>query len=469
MEVKRIASFAIGPIGAAALGLISLPLTARLFSAEDIGRIAILYVLLNFSTLALSVGLDQAYVREYHESKDRPKLLATVTLPGIILFVILGIIIAIFSDGILTILFDTTSREISPLLILCIAAAFSGRFLSLIVRMQGSGSIYSISQILPKVIILIFLAAIYYQIFVADFIQLLIIHTTSLASVSAYLAFATKREVSLGYSSTFDKDLLHGLLKFGGPLTIASLAYWGLSSLDRVLLRNYSSLEQLGLYSVAASFAASASILQNIFSTVWAPIVYKWASEGLLTSTLDQINEKILCVLAFCFTATGLFAWLFKYILPPQYESVQYIVIACLAAPLFYTLSESTVVGLGVSKRTDLSMAAAIVALCANLASNYFFSSRYGARGVAVGTAFSFWIFLVARTELSCWAWRPIKRIKIYLVTTLCLVLASATTLFGEAFYGFTQIPWLVVACIFTVWFRETLISFVKAVRRNSS
>ena len=64
MTSRKIAAFAIGPIGAAVLGLISLPIITWLFSQEDVGRMAVLQVTLSFSILLFSLGLDQSYVRE---------------------------------------------------------------------------------------------------------------------------------------------------------------------------------------------------------------------------------------------------------------------------------------------------------------------------------------------------------------------------------------------------------------------
>lgn len=67
MTPQKIAAFAIGPIGGAVLGLISLPIITWFFSQEDVGRMAMLQVTLGFSILLFSLGLDQSYVREFHE------------------------------------------------------------------------------------------------------------------------------------------------------------------------------------------------------------------------------------------------------------------------------------------------------------------------------------------------------------------------------------------------------------------
>ena len=44
MNARKVLAFSVGPIGAAALGLITLPIVAWLFSPEDIGRLTMLQV-----------------------------------------------------------------------------------------------------------------------------------------------------------------------------------------------------------------------------------------------------------------------------------------------------------------------------------------------------------------------------------------------------------------------------------------
>ena len=90
MKLKVILSFAIGPIGAAALGFITLPLMTWLYSPEDIGRFGMLNVAVSFSVLLFCLGMDQAYVRQYHESIDKGELLKISITPGFILLLIVS-------------------------------------------------------------------------------------------------------------------------------------------------------------------------------------------------------------------------------------------------------------------------------------------------------------------------------------------------------------------------------------------
>ncbi len=82
MTPKKVLQFALGPIGGAILSVISLPIIAWLFSPDDVGKVALLNVVLSFGTLFFTLGLDQSYVREFHESKNKPLLFKMAILPG---------------------------------------------------------------------------------------------------------------------------------------------------------------------------------------------------------------------------------------------------------------------------------------------------------------------------------------------------------------------------------------------------
>lgn len=71
MTPKQIIAFAIGPFGITIIGFVTLPFMTWFFNQEDIGRLALLNIAINFSILFFSLGLDQAYVREFYGIEDK--------------------------------------------------------------------------------------------------------------------------------------------------------------------------------------------------------------------------------------------------------------------------------------------------------------------------------------------------------------------------------------------------------------
>ena len=134
-----------------------------------------------------------------------------------------------------------------------------------------------------------------------------------------------------------------------------------------------------------------------------------------------------------------------------------------MAYPLFYTLSETTVVGIGITRKSAYSMAASVIAVLVSVIGNYFLVPIYGAAGAAVSTAIAFWVFFFLRTEFSCIVWRKIPRLRLYSLTLVCLALTIGFTLNGKDFPVLFIVGWLGVLLAGLVAFRNTIACFIKA------
>jgi O-antigen/teichoic acid export membrane protein len=444
---KQIAAFAIGPIGGALLGLISLPIITWFFTQEDVGRMAMLQVTIGFSTLLFSLGLDQAYVREFHEVSEKPSLLKRALLPGLILLATTLLTLLMFGSTLASWLFEIPEWHLSLLASTALLAAFISRFLSLVLRMNEQGLAYSMSQLLPKLLLLAVIGT--YVVVGAEksLTNLVIANTSALVFVCIVFAYNTRREWLASVTASLDTQHLKHMLRFGLPLILGGIAFWGLTAIDKIFLRTLASFEELGLYSVAVSFAAAATILQSVFSTVWAPTVYKWASKGEGLENVHKVSRYILALVVLAFCLAGLLSWVVTFVLPPKYDAVRWIVVSCLGFPLLYTLSETTVVGIGISRRTGFAMLAAASSFAINLVGNWLLIPHYGAAGAAVSTCVSFWVFFVLRTEFSIYLWKTMPRFLLYAFTLACVSGAVVFTLWGETLGGLMAAYWMLLLC----------------------
>jgi O-antigen/teichoic acid export membrane protein len=467
---KKIAAFAVGPVAGALIGLITIPTIAWLFSQEDVGKMAMLQVAIGFSTLLFSLGLDQAYVREFHEVTNKPALLKQSFLPGLFLLLVTLTILLSLGGFIASWLFNIQDWYLSLLIASCLLAAFVSRFLSLVLRMNEFGLAFSMSQVLPK-LLLLSIIGFYVQGDVDKTLSNLVLaNTAALVFVALVFSYNTRDELAAGVLSRIDFKHLKQMLRFGLPLIFGGVAFWGLTAVDKVFLRTLADFEELGIYSVSVSFAAVATILQGVFSTVWAPTVYKWSSAGGGLEKVHEVNRYILALVVICFCAAGLLSWIIGLFLPAEYFEVQWIVVSCLGYPLLYTLSESTAVGIGISKRSIFTMYSAIVAFLVNSVGNWLLIPEFGAAGAAVSTCFSFWIFFLLRTEFSIYLWKPMPRLLLYGYSALVSVGAIAFTLYGSRLESFMVVFWLSVLVLATFNFREEIrksILFVRRVVKN--
>lgn len=460
MTPKKIAAFALGPIAGAALGFLTLPIITWFFSQEDIGRLAMLNVVTSFSILLFSFGLDQAYVREFHESKNKPALFKTTLLPGLFLLTITLAILLSLDNQISLWLFNIDSQLLSLMVAVVILSTFIARFLSLILRMNEQGLAYSMSQVLPKLLLILIIGG--YVIFSAtkDITNLVFANVAATLFVCLIYAWNTRKEWLSGIKEKINYPYLKSLLSFGFPLIFGGLAFWGLTATDKILLKELSSFEQLGLYSVAVSFAGAATIFQTIFSTVWAPTVYKWAAAGEGLENIHKVNRYVLLVVIILFCLAGLFSWVVTWILPSNYKDVQWILIPCLGYPLLYTLSETTVVGIGITKRSGFAMIASFLAFIANLLGNWLLIPIWGAAGAAVSTCAAFWLFFVLRTEFAIYLWKPMPRLVLYSYTSLLVIGAVLISLYGDEYSYEAIVFWLLILSSTLIFFKIEITEF---------
>jgi len=459
---RKIAAFAIGPIGGALLGLITLPIITWFFPQEDVGRMAMLQVTIGFSTLLFSLGLDQAYVREFHEVDNKPALLKRSVVPGLMLLVFTLALLLSLGDSLAGWLFDVPEWHLSLLVAAAVLASFVSRFLSLVLRMNERGLAYSMSQLLPKLLLLVIIGA--YVLTGANntLTNLVIANTSAFVLVCVVFGFNTRNVWMVSIASELDVQSLKSMLRFGLPLIASGLAFWSLTAVDKLFLKALSDFKELGVYSVAVSFAAAATVFKAIFSTVWAPTVYKWVANGQNLEKISEVTRYVLLVVVFLFSMAGLLSGFVVYILPDNYSDVRWIVVACMGFPLFYLLSEATVVGIGITKKTAYALVAPTGALVVNIVGNMALIPEFGSAGAAASTCVAFFVFFVIRTEVSAYLWKMSNRWVLYIYSMICVSGAVASSLAGAFIYDWLLIYWLLVFLSLFIFFKNEFFEIYK-------
>lgn len=467
---KTILGYAVGPIGSGLLGFISLPIITWFYSVEDVGRISMLQVFMSFSVLFFCLGLDQAYVRDYHETKNKPQLLRTVIFPCLIFSILFFLVLVIYDLKIISLwLYEIPSTYLSIITIVCCIVALASRFLSLILRMQERSFAFSMSQLLPKIIFLFIVVNTVWLGFARDSYSLITANVAS--TVLAFLVFIwnTRTECLSAFKEKIDIIQLKSSFSFGWPLIFGGLASWGLNVMDRLFLRHFSSYAELGVYSITMSIAVVVTIFAGIFNTIWSPMVYKWMSEDNFDyEKIDKVLGYVVAAIYFFIVLTSLFAWIIPYFLPPQYSNIQYLIAVCLMGPLLYTLSEVTGIGIAVVRKTKFSMLCAICAMLSSAALNYFLVPKLGASGAAISTATAFLIFFGLRTVIAALVWRRTFHLKVFMIMVVLLVLSTLNLLL-ENFRTEIYLIWISMLG-FGFWvYREYLKEILEIIKRREA
>lgn len=458
MDLSKLLGFALGPFMAAGLGLITVPLMAWIFTPDVIGQIAMLNSFLAGCTLVLTLGLDQAYVREYHEVSNKPQLLLSLASLSLLVTLVFASVVVFFNSFFVSLLF---TEQDNPLLIsaglaLVIIATILYRFLSLVLRMQQQALKFSMLQISAKLTLVVSLSLLFFLTGEFGFVTAFTLSCLSLLVATFVAMGLTWRECYQAFKAGLNAKLIKQALTFGWPLVVSGFVYWGLISVDRWAIRYYVGLEQLGVYSVAFSVAAVMTIFQQVFSTIWAPIVYQWQKEGANIKQFSIITDWVVIVLSTVFFTACLLSPLLTLFLPPAYHEVIYLLPACMLFPVFYTLSETTVVGMNVARKTGYSIIVTLLPLALNLLLCYLLIPKYLAGGAAVAVSSAFLMYLLLRTEVSKRVWQRFNTTKLYTVALFLLLNALWPAL------TYSVLPWYVNfinLMIILLFYRERLIT----------
>jgi O-antigen/teichoic acid export membrane protein len=124
-------------------------------------------------------------------------------------------------------------------------------------------------------------------------------------------------------------------------------------------------------------------------------------------------------------------------------------------------LSEATVVGVGITRKSIYAMLASIIAFIVNAVLNYLLIPSYGASGAALATMIAFFVFFIIRTEASSYLWKSLPRAKIYLLS-VAYIITTIVMVLTEASQKFYFIIWILLfTTTLLLFFRRSKESFL--------
>jgi len=452
MDRKKILGFAVGPIGAGALSLVSLPIMTWVFSQEAIGQLSMLQVVIQFATLMFCLGLDRSYIREYHESSNKPALFINCIFPGILLCAITcAVLLIFFPKWLATLLYGVSQSSLTLVTVGSIVAAFVLRFLSLILRMQDKGLMFSMSQIAAKLLLLVFAATYALVLVNPDFIYLAVAQFAALTAAMLVFSWNSRRDWIAAVAVRPQLPEMNKLLQYGWPLTLGGVASWALVASDRVFLRSFSSLDELAVYSVSASIASGAAVVTSIFNVMWAPSVYKREAEGASSEYVEQVGKLLTLLVGLVMCFVGGMSWTVEWVLPMSYSKVPLLIPLCVLPPLLYMLSEVTGVGITVQRRTKLAMLVSILAVIVNFSLCFYLVPMYGAAGAAIASAVAFWAFFVIRTIVSTRIWESKFDVSWQFLIFLVLMLSILFVITPDKYSVIAIVGWWLAGSVITI------------------
>ena len=284
--------FAIGPLGAALISFITVPVTTWLVDPEQFGLTTMFTLLQTLITSFIYLGLDQAYVREYNnKSYRKSQLLLNASFIPLVVSGVAMIVLLLFMQPISIYLFSEVNYVLMNCLILWIPFVVIERFLLLNIRMQEKGMQYSLYNILTKIFIMILTIGLllYYQ---RTYTSIVLGMILSQMISCIILMILSRKELDFK-NDRIDFTLIKSMLKFGLPILPSVIIVWVLNSSDRLVLNQYSTIDEIGIYFAAMKLVTALNMIQSIFATFWVPMAYRWHEEKVEKEQFEKVSYGV--------------------------------------------------------------------------------------------------------------------------------------------------------------------------------
>ncbi|AEX85584.1 membrane protein involved in the export of O-antigen and teichoic acid [Marinitoga piezophila KA3] len=438
--LKRLGAFSIGPIGAALLGFINVPLQTWLIDPTQLGKASMYSMALGISSLFIYLGFDQAFVREFNVEKDKKNLLWNSFIIPFSFSIIVMITYLYFYEPISKLLFGSVEEYIIKILAFSLPFSIFNRFNNLIIRMKEKAKLFSFIQLLNKIIgliltivILLFFNRNFKGIIQAQFLTLIL--TATITTFINYNYWF--------YQFKFDKELIKQLMKFGLPIIPSSIILWLLNSMDKIALRIWADFYSIGLYSAAFKIVGMIIIIQTAFLSFWPPTAYRWYENKVKIKKYEEVSNKLNSILTILFALVVLLRNYIVLLLSPEYKDATIIIPFLLFYPIMNTLSETTQIGIGFTRKTYYNILITTVAGGANIIGNFLLVPKYGALGASISTGLSYIIFFWMRTIISNLIWEKMAIKKHFISILLMVIMASLAVVYNN--FGIDFIMFLLI------------------------
>lgn len=288
--IRKILTYSSGEVFVKGMAFLAIPLYSNLILPQEYGVLGFLNSLVSFLPFILTFYYLYAYVR-FSVDVDEVKLISTYFYLGLFLnlfyfFTAIALYYLFINEYGIDLNYFVLSITSS-------SAVYMFQILQMYHRSQGLAKkyikfsvIYSVFGILLNLSLLFFL----------DDNILAMLLSSSLTSISlSFIAYnILKNHIQW---TLFDIKLVAKILKYTLPLVPGAVALLIFSQSDKIILINYISKEELGVYNLAFTLGLSMAYIGSAFFMSYQPIFYEKISQGLKQEIQEQFWKNIIFLL----------------------------------------------------------------------------------------------------------------------------------------------------------------------------
>ncbi len=378
--------YGLGGIAGKLINFILLPIYTRIFNPSDYGIMDVIATMVALAGVILTAGTETALSYYFFKSDDLSERRKTITTNSIYIFAInacIALVVFLLAEPISNLIFKGEMYAIY-LRVAVLSLPFSNLVaLNLnLLRLQRKPWAYlalSIPQLIFSILLSIYLVVILkigiIGVFWAQFVTMFLFSTIGLYVNRSYFGMG------------FSLHRLAELLRYGLPLVISGLSMWSIYYLDRYFLLNFSTLEEIGLYSVGLRIASVINLLTQAFRTANAPFQFEIAADKNARQIYAQTLRYYLLLTSLACVLLSLFARpMLQLLTTTAYINAYKVVALATYCEVAYGAYQLIGVGLLLTRKTGMTGIAIGLGGLINVAYLYIFVPLLGMIGAALAT-----------------------------------------------------------------------------------
>ena len=395
--IKKILTYSVGEVLVRGASFLAVLLYSRLILPHEYGTLGFLNSLVSFLPFILTFYYLYAYVRFSVEIKEK-RLISTYFFMGLVLniFYFVSAILLYF----LFIQKYNIGFKYFMLSISSSALIFLFQILQMHYRSKGLANTYIKFSILYSLIglTLNFSFLLYFE----DNVLAMLLSGATTSLLVTLVAYRILR--SSIHWKLFDTNLVKKIFKYTIPLVPGAIALLVFSQSDKIILINYITKAQLGVYTMAFTLGLSMSYIGSAFFMSYQPLFYEKIAQNLRLEVEHQFWKNIIfLLLAMCLSF--LVIYIAYYFVDIKYSSgLKYALIIALAYN-YITFSQMMELHLTYMKETFLVSLVYGIGAVLTIGLLFTLIPIYGVKGAAISLLISAFIvsllmYLLAQKKL---------------------------------------------------------------------
>ena len=378
------------------IGFFLLPVYTRLLTPADYGILSLLTVTSSLASIVAQLGLGSAFFREIiYEGSDEQAVESTT------LYFLLGESALFFgtliliSPGLSNLIFGTMDRAYLLRLVFLsdwvgvVDVVFNARL-----RARTQSSLYSLLSVVRFTVGI--LLNLYYIVVLRRGVEGLIVAALISDALFASLYFVL---MAKDLRRTFSILILRRMLRFGIPLVPVGLSSLLLTMADRYFLKHFSTIAQVGLYSLGYNIGMVMNLVEQAFQLAWPPHRFAIAKQPNAKHQFARILTYYLLAFGFLAMVLSLLAKeLLMIMTTPKFYAAAAVVPLIALSYIFSGVRHMTNTGLAILNKNYYVPPIIVGSALINLGLNYVLIPPYGMIGAAWATILSYLILVIVQT-----------------------------------------------------------------------